>query len=456
VCSTKNNTAGVDLNRFAQIFLEQATTHRWQAVKLAYSGGVDSQALLHILVELRSQLSLDILAIHINHGMHPQADDWEQFCRDNCDRLEVKFASRKVVVDPVAHGPEAAARAARYSALASFVAAGDVLLTAHHQDDQAETFLLQLMRGAGAAGLASMPLVGSFSAGHHFRPLLDFSRKQIHQYAASKCLSWVEDPSNFDIGVRRSFLRQRLVPLLQQAWPRASAMIARSTAHVAEANALLAELASLDLAHCVGEAGEELSLAKLSRLSPPRLRNLLRTWIRIRGYSSPSVGQLEQICHQVYAPSATAQAKVRWGNATCYRYRDRLWVQPWEPRRSLSTLSCDWDLASGPLSLPQAGIELFAQSVTGQGLAKSRIRGAVQVGFRSGGEGCKLPGHRHQTTLKNLFQQGGVPPWERDRTPLIFIDGELAAVGNRWVCEPFGALENEPAWRVEVAKISQK
>lgn len=452
--STKNSASGLDLSGFAQAFSDQTRAFRWKAVKLAYSGGIDSQVLLQLLVELRNESSLDIQAIHINHGMHPQAEEWERFCRAQCEQLGVEYVSCKVAVDRAVGGPEAAARSARYRALATFVSHGDVLLTAHHGDDQAETLLLQLMRGSGTSGLASMPLVSGFSDGHHFRPLLGFNRKQIQRYANTHKLAWVEDPSNLDVGVRRSFIRHQLMPMLKQQWPQAARLIGRSAGHIAEADSLLAELAELDRVHCAGRTDRELSITTLSALSPHRLRNLLRFWIREQGWTPPSSQQLAQITSQIYEPSITAHAMVRWGRAACYRYRDRLWLQMWMPH-PLTSLSYNWDL-SGPLEMPGAGIELVAHAVQGEGLAQSRLKGAVNVGFRVGGEKCQLHRQRHRMTLKNLFQQAGIPPWERDRTPLIYVDGELAAVGDRWVCEPFAATENEAGWRLEISPISQK
>jgi tRNA(Ile)-lysidine synthase len=341
-------------------------------------------------------------------------------------------------------GLEAAARRARYAALAELLGPGDFLLTAHQRDDQAETVLLQLMRGAGIAGLAAMPARAAFGPGELVRPLLGFARAALLAYAREHRLDWIEDPSNADLRLRRNFLRAEILPRLQQHWPEANAMLVRSAGHAAEAQALLDDLARMDLAGCMPADDPRypyaLSVTVFAALPAARQRNLLRYWLRQQGFLVPSARQLEEVQTLIRTAPRTRQACLRWSGAELWRYRERLVIVPWRPvpdRR----LDVAWDLRA-PLELPGIG-RLRTVAVTGRGLVPERLGEQVRVRLRQGGEPVLLPGRRHHHALKKLLQAAGVPPWERIRLPVLYAGDQLAAVADRWVCAAFAAQPGE-------------
>jgi tRNA(Ile)-lysidine synthase len=410
---------------------------------VAYSGGLDSHALLHATAALRDR-GWHASAIHIDHGLHPDSAGWAKHCAAVCDRLGLGYhVERVAVIKTREHGPEDAARRARYACLARHIGPNDVLLTAHQQDDQAETVLLQLLRGSGPHGLAAMPALSLFGQGRHGRPLLAFSRAQIERYARTEGLAWIEDPSNRDARIARSLLRAEVFPRLLKRWPEAPRSLARAARHMAEAAHLLDELAALDLASCQ-QPDSSLDTGGLARLSEARQRNIVRFWIRARGLRAPSPALLEQVTAQVARLPQTRHAVVAWADGEVRRYRDRLvlrrrfeapqpFVLAWNP----------------PAPLELTGRRLRVVAGLGDGLSQQRLSGRrLTVRSRRGGEICQLAGRSHHTKLKKLLQAAGVPPWERSSLPLMYVDDELAAIGDRWVCEPFRARADEGSWRI--------
>lgn len=425
------------------------------ALKVAFSGGLDSHVLLHALSRLRREHFLRLSAIHVNHALHPQADDWARHCARICADLGVECRAERIrVADIREHGLEAAARRARYACLAGQVGPDEVLLTAHQRDDQAETVLLQLLRGAGVHGLAAMPEIARFSRGRLARPLLGFSRTQLMAYAQAQNLQWIEDPSNRDERLARNFLRHRVFPLLEQRWPGASVQIARSAGFAAAAAEELDILAESDWNACVVPGSSALSIAAVRHLPVPRARNLIRYWLRRQGFLAPSALHLDQILAQVAHEPRSRQALIRWPQAEVRRYRDQLVaLKPGHATKPAPGLS--WNPAE-PLELPDVGLRLRALAAQGEGLSQTRIGTLpLTVRWRRGGEICRLPGRAHHHKLKKLLQEAHVPPWERQRLPLVYVDGELAAIGDRWVCEPFVARAGEAGWKLRVEPLSE-
>ncbi len=409
---------------------------------VAYSGGRDSHVLLHALHALRPAR---LRAVHVDHNLQSVSRAWFEHCQRVCATLNVECVVEHIDVRREdEESVEAAARRLRYERLAAHLADGDVLLTAHHEDDQAETLLLALLRGAGARGLAAMPPLADFGVGRHARPLLGFARAALEDYAHAHELVYVDDTSNRDERMSRNFLRARVLPLLEQRWPATMRVIARAASNNADTAALLDEIGQTDLTHCRADDG--LSLAALASLSASRQRNVVRYWMRTNGFDAPSSEHLELILAQVNRPSATGQACIDWQGIEVRRYRDRLIVQ-----RHAATPETDLQLPWTPpqtLMIPGTDLQLHAQSVRGQGLSQARLANAtVTVRTRRGGETCLLPGRGHHK-LKKLLQEAGVPPWERERLPLIYVGDELAAVADRWICEPFTAREDELGWRI--------
>ncbi len=418
-------------------------------LKIAYSGGLDSHVLLHALAALRTTHPLRLSAVHVDHGLSPLSAAWSRHCAAVCAELQVPLVLETVQVEGGSgEGREAAARRARYAALARHVGSDDVLLTAHHQDDQAETLLLQLLRGAGVQGLAGMRMAMDFSAGRHLRPLLAFNRSTLRHYAETAGLQWIEDPSNADVGYRRNLLRHEVLPLLTQQWPQAVALLARTAQHAGDAAELLDELAAVDLARCRWQdTAKALSVSALLALSPPHQRNLLRYWLRACGFLAPSTQHLENLVSQLADSPRSGHARFAWPGTEIRRYRDQLHVM--EPLTPLAPgLEVTWDLTR-PLALPELGGHLQATPAQGQGISRARLAGtAVQVRTRRGGEVCRLPGRTHHHKLKKLLQDQGVVPWWRERLPLIYSGEQLVAVADLWVCAPYAAAAEEAGWQI--------
>lgn len=410
---------------------------------VAYSGGLDSHVLLHLLAGLAPRLPAPLAAVHVHHGLSPRADEWEAHCAGVCAGLGVPLRLLRVDARPApGQSPEAAARDARYRALAELLAGDELLLTAQHLDDQAETLLLQQLRGGGLRGMAGMPRLRRLGGGWLGRPLLGFSRASLAAYARGHALAWVEDESNSDTGLDRNYLRHEVLPRLRVRWPAAARSLGRSADHCAEALELLEALAAEDLSRAGGGGpGGSLAVAELGALSPARQRNLLRHWIAARGAPLPPGPRLESLRRQCLEAGADRSPRIAWGGVEVRRHRGRLHL--------LGALAAPpaeglpWRL-DGALELPVGLGRLCLEPAVGRGLAESSLAGAAgEVRFRDGGERCQPAGRAGRHTLKQLFQEAGVPPWERGRTPLLYLDGRLAAVGGRWVCAPFAAAPGE-------------
>ena len=417
--------------------------------QVAFSGGLDSRVLLHALSALRDQLDAEVAAVHVHHGLQEDADRWEQHCQQVCAELSVECTSLRVDGRPAqGESPEAAARNARYRALAEWLPAEHILLTGQHQDDQAETLLLQLLRGSGVSGLAAMPVSARLGAGVHLRPLLDVTRAEIHRYATRHDLSWIDDPSNQNTAFDRNYLRQQVLPVLRHRWPAVSSSLSRSAAHCAEADGLIGQLAENDLQGVMDEHACTLSVPGLGALPGDRQRNVLRAWLKHQAGSTPSTAVLARIVNDVLHSRADAGPCVRWDRYEVRRYRDAMYCLQQAANR-LSTDMLDWSLAE-PLTLPGAGGVLTATPVSGAGLrCTDTSTGGVRVTWRKGGERCLPAGRGHHHSLKKLFQEQGIPPWERDRIPLIYIQDQLAMVPGLWVCEPFQAGPAEPGMLID-------
>jgi tRNA(Ile)-lysidine synthase len=415
---------------------------------LALSGGLDSCVLLHLLAELRSRLPFELRAIHVHHGLQADADSWQVHCEQLCTDYGIPLQTARLSLS-VNRGDslEAVAREARYRALAASMGEGDLLLTAQHQDDQAETLLLQLMRGSGPAGLAAMPLLARFEPGWLARPLLTYSRKALEAYARHYELSWREDPSNQDLRFDRNFIRRQVMPLLRSRWPAVSTTLSRAARFSGELLMLVKEEAEEDLANARHDEPHILSITALKQLNSVRLRNLLRHWISAVGAPLPGSRKLIRIEREAVHGRIDAAPLINWEGWEVRRYRDRLFLNP-----ALAT-----DLPAQPLTWPD-GDELIMPTGLGRlrvrqgesGISAARWRQAkIEVRFRNGGERCQLPGQSHHRALKKLFQEWGVPPWERERIPLVYLDGELAAVPGYCICQPYQARSGEDAVAVE-------
>jgi tRNA(Ile)-lysidine synthase len=417
---------------------------------IAHSGGLDSTVLLHAAASLRRDLP-PLRAVHIDHGLQAASASWTDHCRRFCDAMMIEFIARQVQVDlRSGEGLEAAARRARYAALAELLRPGECLLTAHHLDDQAETVLLQLLRGCGPHGLAAMAPVDSFAAGTHARPLLALEREDLLDYAVAAGLDWIEDPSNSDTRLRRNYLRHDILPRLRRYWPAVSRTLARSAKHAAAAAELLDERAEEDLADLLGPGPDMLSVRGLAGLSRARADNVLRRWLRSLSLPLPATAQLERVHTEVLPARVDAMPLLSWPGGEIRRYRD--WLYAMEPLPVLDGgLVLRWEDPGSPLALP-GGASLSARLVKGGGLRTDLA--PLVVRFRQGGERFRPAmrgGHAH--SLKGLLQEAGVPPWLRSHLPLLFRDDgdaahEPVAVAGVGIAEGCRAGESGAGWQL--------
>jgi tRNA(Ile)-lysidine synthase len=421
---------------------------------VAFSGGVDSHVLLQLLAEVRGRLPGSVAAVHVNHQIQQQSGDWEVHCRSVCEELRAPFHLLRVQGKARAgESPEAAARTARYRALADWLPTRAVLTTAQHQDDQAETLLLQLFRGAGPRGLAAMPENSALGRGRLLRPFLEISRQAILSYAREQRLRWIEDPSNTDTRYDRNLLRQRIMPALQQHWPGLSKVLARAAGHQADQVELAHALAALDYRVCCRSESACLSVSALHGLSPARQRNLLRYWLEQAGLPLPSRALLERIRAEMLSGREDASPLVHWPGAEVRRFRDDLYSMTPLPLQDPAR-RYRWDFRE-PLSLDQAGGVLSATVVTGRGLRVADGAGAVDIRFRQGGETLQPAGRRHHHRLKKLFQEWAVPGWERDRVPLVYSNDTLIAVAGFCVCEGFQATAEQAGLDLQWSRMPE-
>lgn len=414
---------------------------------IAFSGGLDSTVLLLALAAaVREQPAgvYSLRAIHVDHQIHPRSAQWRLHCAGVAAAAGAGFAFRQVHVPPDAEmGVEAAARAARYDVFRALLEPNEALLTAHHADDQLETLLLALTRGAGVGGLSAMPACQVFGAGWHLRPLLEFTRDELEDWARMQGVSWVSDPSNDDSRFSRNYLRHEVIPALRQRWPAIAHSAVRSAGHLGEAGVLLDGLASSD--HATAAVGPCLRVDALAALDPGRRRNLLRYWLRLHGARLPSTRKLLSLEHDMLAAQEDRSPCVEWDGFEVRRHRGLLYAAAQLPPMESALLDWDW---SRELVLPGNLGRLRMQTVQGAGLALSKLPKRVRVGFRHGGESLRTAGRDHHRKLKKLLQDADILPWWRSRLPLIHLEDRLAAVGDLWVAREFAARAAEEGMRI--------
>jgi tRNA(Ile)-lysidine synthase len=386
-----------------------------------------------------------VRAIHIDHQLQATSVAWREHCVRHCAALGISIVCEQVELDRrFPEGVEAAARAARYEAFRRHLQPGEVLLTAHHADDQLETVLLALVRGSGLAGLSAMPVIRSFAAGWHMRPLLEFTRDAVSSWAHSAKLRWINDPSNDHLRFDRNYLRNELLPGLRQRWPAVARSVSRSAAHLAEARELLEAQADADLQRAAVERCLDMRVVR--ELTSERRRNLLRRWLAGQGARMPSTRKLTALEHDILTAHADRIPEGRWDTIEVHRHGEFLYcdIARESPASSLITL---WT-TSKPLLLPCDLGELSLRPAIGVGLALGTLPAELSVRFRSGGERIRLAGHAQRTPLKNLLQEAHVLPWWRNRLPLLYAGSELVAVADLWTAAQFSAAPGEQSVQI--------
>jgi tRNA(Ile)-lysidine synthase len=448
------------------------------------SGGVDSVVLLDSLQRVARKLRFPLSALHVNHQLSPHARRWEAFCRRFCRARGIPFQSVKVRVRR-GDSLEAAARAARYAVFARQDC--DYVVLAHHRDDQVETLLLQLLRGAGVKGLAAMPLLRDEGGGRRaegkggkcgkpdsssliphpsslrghpssliphpsslriLRPLLDVTRDEILEYAKKRKLTWVEDESNQDIYFQRNYLRHEVLPVIARRFPAYRVTLARAAGHLAEAARVLDEIAAADGAGMVD--GGTLAVDALRRLPSARARNLLRCFLARHGLGMPAADRLQEALRQVLSAKQDAHVQIELDGASLRRFGGRLHVV--RAARPLPRNYARRWRGEARLELPALGGVLTMSRARGGGVSLARLRGRpVTIRVRRGGELLQPDCRRPHRSLKNLLQEAGIPPWLRERLPLMFCGEDLvwtAGIGTdcSFQAQP-GELALLPDWK---------
>ena len=396
--------------------------HEGRPVLVGFSGGLDSSVLLHACAASPSLRESGLRAVHVHHGLHRDADRWAAHCERICAALEIPLRVVRVSVETGAgDGPEAAARKARHAAFDDALLDGEVLVLAHHRDDQAETFLLRALRASGPDGLAAMRPWRRFGRGWLWRPLLHLSRAQLLACAREEDLRWIEDPGNADGGFDRNFIRHQVMPLLRGRWPHVDAAFARSAALNDEAVQLLDSEDARALADARRDDPHVLDVTALLRLPAPRRGRVLRRWVAELGLPPLPAEGIAHIEHELLPAAADRIPGFAWHGALVRRWRDLLHAH-WQRAPLPTDWTRQWD-GRAPVQLPDGSL----LALEGAGHFDASLR----LGSRQGGERITLPGRGHSHAFKHVLQDLGVPPWVRDQLPLLSTgEGELLAAGD--------------------------
>jgi tRNA(Ile)-lysidine synthase len=392
------------------------------AYVVGFSGGADSTALLHALNTIQGELNIPLSAVHINHGLHGDADLWQSQCERLCSRLGIRLVSLNINPDNSSgKGLEAEARHLRYAAISTLLEPGACLLTAHHADDQAETLLLNLMRGSGVDGLSAMPESRPLGEGCLQRPLLGFRGSALRDYLAKHNVEWSEDPSNQHLDHDRNFVRHEIMPMLEGRWPGASKRLLLTRNAMTGARHVLEWVADDYLEQALKHPfvlqlnprlGEDSELFKL----------IVRHWMRQADVPSIPAYRLESLCEQVKQPSRNHNVTVNWAGHSLHLFKQQLWLQT------------DSEIMPCPTRGWPTGTEIDLGDDVGQlvleGPDPCVPEGEFSVGNRSDMQQTAISQGSHHKSLKNLFQSASIPPWLRDCIPLCKLDGELVAMGD--------------------------
>ncbi|MEQ9464526.1 MAG: tRNA lysidine(34) synthetase TilS [Haliea sp.] len=412
---------------------------------VAFSGGLDSTVLLHLLQRFCGEqpAAPPLVAIHVNHTLQAAAADWERHCARVCAALGVPLLQRQVEVDTAGSGTEAAAREARYRVFAATLRAGDVIFLAHHQDDQVETLLLRWLRGAGVRGLQGMPATRPLGTGSLSRPLLAWPRTALEDYAQRQGLEWVEDPSNTDTGFDRNYLRHQVLPLLDRRWPGYRGSVTRSARQLGFAATALDRLLPAP-PPCTSRLGDP-GVPVASLLQDAGIGWLvLQQWLRDLGLSTPPRAPTAEFLRQLQV--AGGSPELAWNGGCLRRFGDAVYLLP--PVVEMASTDRGQLAPGAPLALPGAGTLELEPAGDGPGIALGAGE-FLAVRGRRGGERCQPLGRAGRQRLKKLLQEAGVPPWWRERLPLLYLGEELVAVADLWLCASPRTLAagGSGAWR---------
>ena len=420
------------------------TSHQAKKIWIACSGGMDSSVLLHLIFSNKVKIEQALEVVYVNHGLQDESAEWGDFCRSQCDSYDLPFTQLNInETVPKGESVEAWAREKRYELIAQVMNKGDLLFTAHHQDDQVETFFLQALRGAGPRGLASMPLFKEFANAIHVRPLLNYCRRELLAYAKANSLTWKEDLSNADTKYDRNYLRNNIIPTFEKRWPAYRETISRLVNHQQDCASLMNEVGLEDLKLVMHE--NKLSLENLRSLSVTRQKNIVFTWLQELQLETPASKHINQIFSGLINSTSDNASCVNWKNVEVRKYRAFLYASK-KVDKGFDRVDYAWDLAR-PLEIMDE--TLIAKSEIGSGLSKEKIDNAsISVQYRHGGEKIQPNNNVHTKTVKQLFQERGVLPWVRDRFPLVYVNDTLAAIPGVCVDINYSAELDEPSWQI--------
>jgi tRNA(Ile)-lysidine synthase len=408
-----------------------------KSMTVALSGGVDSAVLLHLLHQLQKTHHFTLKASHVHHGLSKNADKWVKFCEKLCTQLSVPLDVHYIKLpQKKSLGIEGEARRLRYEKL--LTSKTDLVVLAHHEDDQAETFLLQLIRGAGVKGLSSM---AHFDDSRRlWRPLLNASRTDIERYAKKHKLSWIEDESNQNTDFDRNFIRSKVLPILKNRFSHVIKVISRSSAHLAEAQNLLDDLAQIDLKKHLKSNNykHKLIVKTLDKLSNARAKNVLRYWLEINAQLMPSKDLLDELLRQVLTAKKDATIKIYLSKKfEVRRYQDEIYIVP-NNQKIQKNYEIIWE-GESEILLPN-GTQLNFKKAKGSGINfKFLDNQKLKIRNRQGGEFFKPDSKRPTKKIKQLLQESDLPPWEREFFPIIFVDDEVACVPNFGIDQKYQA-----------------
>lgn len=415
---------------------------------VGYSGGLDSHVLLHALIKCKQKRRVDaqILGLHVHHGLSRNADKWAQHCQSICEELGADFNCIRIEVSGTGNGREGDARSARYDAFEKFLNATDTLLLAHHLDDQIETILYRLFRGSGLKGMAGMPIERTIGQSSLIRPVLSVSRQDLKAYAESEKLTWIDDESNLDLDIDRNYIRHEIVPIIRTRWPAYKKTISRFAELAGTDFQLLRELAELDLDRLHRNIDDPIDLTEFHRLGGARQRNAVLHWIDNSGLPVPTQTQLLELVHQLNVQRSDAIQFISWPGVEIRAFKQKAYLMA--PLTELETPFI-WQ---GDESRLVGGRLLAAQRVKNGGLIDDGKPFSIR--FRIGGERCQPQGRVGSHPLKKIFQELAIPPWLRDRTPLIYRGEEMVAAAGLFVCEGHVAQEGTQGWEITWEKIT--
>jgi tRNA(Ile)-lysidine synthase len=447
--STSKKTKQVSLlNIVEKAFLDLNQSYKKiKSMTIALSGGIDSMVLLHLLHQLQKKNRFILNAMHVHHGLSQNADNWVKFCEKLCMKLSVPLDVEYIQLPhKKSLGIEGEARRLRYEKLLQ--SKSDLIVLAHHADDQAETFLLQLIRGAGVKGLASMTHFDDCR--RLWRPLLNTSRIEIESYAKQHKLKWIEDESNQNTDFDRNFIRYKVLPLLKNRFNHIIKVISRSSRHLAEAQNLLDDLAKLDLKRYLksNKYIYKLQVKTLNELSLIRAKNLLRYWLELNDQLMPSKDLLDELLRQVLTAKKDATLKIELSkNHEIRRYKDEIYIVQ-KNQNEQKKYEIIWN-GESEILLPN-GSKLTFKKVKGRGILLSKLKNKkLMITNRQGKQSLKLDSNRPTKTLKNLFQEAHTPPWIRVNLPLIFIDHVLAFVPDVGIASNMRSKKTELGLEIE-------